>query len=222
MSLRCVVFDVDDTLYLERDYVKSGFAAVGAMLERDHRIRGFGDRAWARFVVGARRTIFDDVLGELGRDDISISSLVDAYRRHAPTIELLPDARACLRELCDKVELVAITDGPAESQRAKIRALGIEAWIPTCIVTAELGPDRSKPHPESFALAETRSACVGSECVYVADNPHKDFVGPKSRGWTTWRVRRPGGLHVDVPDRGDVDCEFTDLSEIPQLLERAL
>ena len=29
MNHLCVVFDIDDTLYLERDYVLSGFAAVG-------------------------------------------------------------------------------------------------------------------------------------------------------------------------------------------------
>ena len=28
MVIRSITFDVDDTLYLERDYVRSGFAAV--------------------------------------------------------------------------------------------------------------------------------------------------------------------------------------------------
>ena len=30
MMRRAVVFDIDDTLYLERDYVRSGFTAAGA------------------------------------------------------------------------------------------------------------------------------------------------------------------------------------------------
>ena len=33
MTVRCVAFDLDDTLYLERDYVRSGFWAVGRWIE---------------------------------------------------------------------------------------------------------------------------------------------------------------------------------------------
>jgi putative hydrolase of the HAD superfamily len=43
-AIRCVVFDVDDTLYLERDYVRSGFDSVGAWLQRDSGVVGFSDR----------------------------------------------------------------------------------------------------------------------------------------------------------------------------------
>ena len=40
----CVVFDVDDTLYLERDYVRSGFRAVGVWASRWLGLSGFAER----------------------------------------------------------------------------------------------------------------------------------------------------------------------------------
>ena len=50
----CVVFDIDDTLYLERDYVGSGFAAVGAWIEANLGFRSFSDRCWIAFRSGRR------------------------------------------------------------------------------------------------------------------------------------------------------------------------
>lgn len=219
MSLRCIVFDVDDTLYLERDYVRSGFNAVGAMLERERGIPDFAELAWAKFLNGARSTIFDEVLAELGIGGIATTELVDLYRAHQPSIELLEDARECLHALASVAALAVVTDGPGESQHAKIRALGLQQWIPHCIVTADLGPGHCKPEPAAFILAEEAAGCLGAQCAYIADNPHKDFIAPKARGWTTWRVRRPGGLHEGATDRGDVDREFSDMSGIAALVE---
>ena len=50
--IRCVAFDVDDTLYLERDYVRSGFRAVAERVRRDHGLEGFFEGAWDAFSSG--------------------------------------------------------------------------------------------------------------------------------------------------------------------------
>jgi len=56
-----VVFDLDDTLYLERDYVRSGFRAVDAWLA-SRGILGFFGEAWANFENGLRGKAFDRAL----------------------------------------------------------------------------------------------------------------------------------------------------------------
>ncbi|MGH9118455.1 MAG: HAD family hydrolase, partial [Acidimicrobiales bacterium] len=92
--MRVVVFDIDDTLYLERDYVRSGFAAVGALVGDRLGVPDFADRAWTAFLHGTRRTIFDDTLVACGLDpepDL-VGELVERYRTHEPAISLLPDA----------------------------------------------------------------------------------------------------------------------------------
>jgi len=55
------VLDIDDTLYLERDYVRSGFCAVGRWLAEHQNVEDFFERAWALFEAGARGNIFDTV-----------------------------------------------------------------------------------------------------------------------------------------------------------------
>jgi putative hydrolase of the HAD superfamily len=218
---RCVVFDLDDTLFLERDYVRSGFRAVDSWLEGRLAVQGFFDGAWRAFEDGARGTIFNRVLRELSVPDSTelVSQLVDVYRNHEPDIAMQADARPCLKDLRGRAHLGLITDGPATSQRAKARALEIGAWIPEVIFTEELGPGLSKPHPLAFELIQARIGCSGSHCTYVADNPAKDFKAPKKLGWNTVRVRRDEGLHALVESGPDVDFELGDLSGLVQLVD---
>jgi putative hydrolase of the HAD superfamily len=221
-----VVFDIDDTLYLERDYVRSGFTAVGELVRARFGVPDFAERAWAAFADGARRTVFDDVLAGYG---VSVTpgltgELVECYRNHEPSIDLLPDARAALDRLAadDTVAVAVVTDGPLASQHAKATALGLERWAELVVFTDELGPDWFKPSVQAFALVEERLEVAGGDYVYVADNPAKDFAGPKQLGWRTVRVRRPLGLHaaLDADDAtaSTIDAEWPDLEPLARFV----
>ncbi len=222
--LRCVVFDVDDTLYLERDYVRSGFRAVEAHLVAHHGVCGFFERAWRAFERGVRGHTFDEVLPVLGLDPTPrlVEELVAVYRGHAPAIALLPDARAALDAARGAGLAVAVvTDGPEPSQAAKVDALGLTRWADPIVLTARLGTGFGKPHPRAFELVEEESGCRGAACLYVADNPAKDFAGPKRLGWRTLRIRRPQGLHAAVRSGEDVDEEADSLAPLASSLRAA-
>lgn len=213
---RCVAFDIDDTLALERDYVRSGFRAA----ERELGLAGFAERCWAAFERGVRGTVFDETLAESGIDAApdTVARLVDVYRAHRPAIELLTDARCALDALAGRVALACVTDGPAVSQRAKSEALGLDRWIGTTVFTADLGDGLGKPHTRAFEIVQEATGCAPGACTYVADNPAKDFAGPKALGWRTVRVRRAEGLHHGAASGPDVDRELPDLTEIHTVL----
>ena len=212
-QIRCVVLDIDDTLYLERDYAASGFRAVGEHLGSER----FGPAAIAALKQGVRGTIFDVVLSDLGIEPGvgGIARLVSVYRQHRPEIELLGDARDCIERWAEATRLAVITDGPLESQKAKAQALSLATWCDPLIFTAELGAGRGKPHPAAFVAVEEQLGLEGSQCLYLADNPKKDFVTPDARGWTTVRIRRPGSLHEAVGSGSDVAWEFSSLRDLP-------
>ena len=216
-----VVFDIDDTLYLERDYVRSGFRAVGAWARRALGVPDLSDRAWAAFDDGVRGTIFNVALANCGVEVTPelIRQLVACYRDHVPDIKLLDDARACLDALDLEAGMVmaVVTDGPLASQQAKARSLGLATWSQNLIFTESLGVGLGKPHPRAFELVEQRLGVRGDRCVYVADNPAKDFVAPHQLGWTTIRVRRQQGLHFSAESGADIDHEAADLSDLRAL-----
>lgn len=193
----CFVLDLDDTLYPERDYVRGGFSCVDSLVADRLGVQGFGDACWRSFLRGDRGHIFDKLLQSRYSlvDTELVDSLVRAYRSHQPRIALHPDARRFL----DRARglgwpLALITDGPRQSQRAKIDALALQDTFWPLVVTAELGDGKSKPHPAAFELVQQ---ALGSDqrFVYIADNPHKDFLAPNRLGWTSIRIQRPNGLY---------------------------
>lgn len=225
-NMLCVAFDLDDTLYLERDYVRSGFEAVGQWVKTNLSAEGFGPRAWDLFERGRRGDIFDVALGEvnLPQDPKIVETLIKIYRGHAPRISLLNDAHCCLASLRHRAKLALISDGWAESQRLKIDALGIAHFFDLIVLTAELGDRLAKPHPAAFDWVQKQFHVEPNCCVYVADNTEKDFLGPKRRGWMTVRVRRSGGLHFSVEGSVErqADLETEDLSGLMVLIEGSL
>lgn len=215
----CVVFDIDDTLYFERDYVRSGFQAVGRWAAKWIQIEDFGERCWSRFTEGRRRSIFDEVLLESGRkaNPELVSALVEVYRTHTPSIALAPDASEALEAISRVASIAVISDGPAASQSRKAEALGLGSFAAPIILTEILGAEFHKPHPGAFELV---SQCrPASAYAYIADNPLKDFAAPKQLGWITVRVRRPGGLHY-AAEHSEImpDREMNDCSSLAELL----
>lgn len=200
--IRAVVFDLDDTLYPEREYAFSGFAAVAAAFQDR-----LGDPEEAAadmrrlFDTAHRRRVFNAVLASRGlpEDDRLIHGMIEAYRAHPPAISLYSDAEAALSRLRGLCKLGLITDGPAVMQRAKVEALALADRLDAVILTDELGPEFGKPHPRAFELAAHQLPAAPAECVYVADNVAKDFVAPNQLGWTTIHIQRPGGVHGGLP-----------------------
>jgi len=219
--LRVMVFDLDDTLYLERDYVRSGFIAVGEFVRRELGVARFYELAWSEFLRGARGSIFNSTLARLGvaPRPALIERLVELYRHHQPRIRLQADTLDCLARLPRSLKLALITDGHARSQRLKLQALGIAERFSPAIVTSELGPQCQKPHPLAFVTVQQVCGAAGAECLYVADNPAKDFVAPLHLGWRTIRIRRRDGLYAHRPDQAPVTAVIESLADLPDLVQ---
>jgi putative hydrolase of the HAD superfamily len=217
----CVAFDLDDTLYMERDYVSSGFSAVDEWCSQHLGLEGIQEQAQALFDQGRRDDIFDaalDCLG-VGRDTGTVAAMVRIYREHAPHIKLLPDAVECLARLQDRVYLGLLTDGNSVSQWAKIDALGLRRRFDTTVVTGDWGIDFYKPHVKGYRCLESQLVQCSSRFVYVADNPTKDFFAPHTLGWNTIRVRRPGGLHEHQECLAELArFEVPNLESVPDLV----
>ena len=214
-----IVLDLDDTLFPERDYVRSGFTAVDAEVRRAFGRSGFGEAAWALFESGRRGRLFDETLERLGlaADASTIESLVAVYRGHRPTIALFPDAERFVRSLAGRARAAIVSDGPLASQTQKVAGLGLERWFEPIVLTDRWGRPFWKPHERAFREIEAATGRTGAECVYVGDNPKKDFEAPRRLGWRTLRVRRPGGEHA-AADGGGADLECEDLDEGGRLL----
>lgn len=199
---RVVVFDLDDTLYLERDYARSGLAAAGQWVQAEFGLEGFFELAWHQFENGNRGRIFDTTLAALGRepDSGTIAAMIEVYRQHHPAIALTGDAEAWLGNVGPEVGLALISDGFLAAQSRKVEALGLAArGFAPIILTDTWGRDHWKPHARAFEEVEQHFGLPTARITYVADNPLKDFVTPRQRGWQTVQIKRPERIHHEGP-----------------------
>ncbi len=199
-----VVLDLDDTLILERDYVRSGFAAVGRALGVDHKEADLVESfLWSGFLSGRRGGAFDALFERFPhlRDRATVADCVRAYREHEPELSFIPGVAELLTGLRIRGWPVAvISDGALAGQEAKVRSLGLGRWAEPVILTDRWGRDYWKPHPRAFREVQTSLGLPPDRLVYVGDNPAKDFQAPHELGWYTVRLRRAGQLHVDLDD----------------------
>ena len=199
---RAWIFDLDDTLYLERDYVLSGFRAVDNWAQSSINISGFLPIAWDLFLSGVRGTTITRAFETLGRPLTvpETTTAVNIYRSHEPDIKLCPDASDLLDRLSQSGDRVGIiTDGPAASQRAKLRALKLDCRGYTTVITDDYGATWHKPNTLAFEHVQAKIGLEPRCFTYIADNPLKDFTAPRLLGWKTIRVVRSLGLYASLP-----------------------
>lgn len=211
----CLVFDLDDTLFFEQQYVLSGFRAVDHYLCGNRQLSGFFDIASALYQSGERGTIFNQYLEAKGlkHDKNFIFNLVNVYRSHEPQLTLFADAAWALSHFSKSHRLGLITDGYYITQKNKIKALGLADRFEAIVITDEWGSEYWKPHHRSYLVAQEKFGTAGADCIYVGDNPKKDFVTAKKMGWLTIQVNRKGGEYEQVA----VDKEFQADFEIQSL-----
>lgn len=183
MSLRIdrstfVVLDLDDTLYLEADYQKSGFRAVSQLCSEIYGVDPFDQLClWA---ADGEQDVFGKLCCSLELPASSKESFIWAYRLHKPSIKLskgTQDALAKLREFCSGVAI--LTDGRSVSQKLKLEALGL-LEMPHYI-SEEYG--ETKTDQGRFKLIQ--ASFQAKHYCYIGDNPAKDFLAPNELGWST-------------------------------------
>lgn len=209
------ILDLDDTLYLERDYVLSGFKAVDQWLQASRDITGFADCCWEIFERGVRGRVFDQAIVELGvsADTGLVAELVAVYREHQPRITLAADAREFLQHPPGGRLVGVLTGGSLAAQRRKVLSLGLANWTDCIVYAGSWGPDYDKPHSRGWVTVQNVLGLRPEELQYVGDNPLKDFETPLALGWNVIRVRRPGSEHHEVETPHGVD-EVVDLASL--------
>ena len=210
-KIKGVIFDLDDTLYSEKEYVRSGYHAVSEFLGG-----GFEDKLWNYYEE--QKPAIDELLKEIGQGDKK-ESILRIYRTHTPNIHLYPDAQEIIRKLkADGKRVGIITDGRPEGQRKKIAALGLD--VDDVIITDELGGIQfRKPCDIAFRILQTRWRLPASEMVYVADNPAKDFQAPRQLGMKCVWFRNKDGMYSNVVQDKQVEPNVSSLVELMKELE---
>lgn len=199
--VRAVIFDLDDTLYPEKTYVRSGYRSVARMLPQ---IDNCEQKLWDAFLRG--KPAIDTVLAEAGIADEDLKRrCLKTYREHEPEISLYDGAGEMLEQLREMgIKIGIITDGRPDGQRKKLEALGLYPLVDSVLITDELGSERfRKPNDIAFRIMQTRFGVPYDQMLYVGDNPTKDFQAPRQLGMRWIYFQNRDGLYSTEQFTGD-------------------
>jgi putative hydrolase of the HAD superfamily len=193
MPPAAILFDLDDTL-----------ADRAAALRRYARF--FAEDFGARLLPSLTRTIHETLIeiDDFGsraqaealcsalpwRTPVEPGVLFDHWAaRFGEAAVAFDDVDAVLAELQNRqIRMGLVTNGGAAMQRAKIAALGLERYMQTVVISAEV--DMRKPDPAIFRHALTQLGCDASEEVwFVGDHPDLDVRGAHEAGLQAFWVQ---------------------------------
>lgn len=174
-----VVFDLDDTLYKEVDYLKSAFREIAQVLEK-----GTGQKLYERMMslYRANKEVFGTIIEEYQVETKTKSDLIEMYRNHEPDIYLEDHIADKLKEIKrNGMATGLITDGRSHTQRNKLKSLGLQNYFDEVLISEEFGSE--KPDPGTFEYIQDK--LEGEGYIYIGDNIQKDFIAPNNLGWDT-------------------------------------
>lgn len=227
-GVRAVLFDLDDTLYPEHQFVDGGFQAVARFLAgRSGRSEeALAARLWELHVRDGRGRLFDTLIAELGlgddRDLVAACLLV--YRTHATRLAPFPGVEALLESLRRaNVRTGVVSDGNGAVQSRKLAGLGsVAERFDVVVLTDDLGPGHGKPSSTPFRVACRLLDVEPSATIYVGNDPRKDFAGARAAGLRTIRIGRlpdeGGASAIEVSAADDADLAVDSFSALATTL----
>lgn len=207
MSDICIVFDLDDTLYKEINYVKSAYRYIATVLSK----KGFhADEIYSCLLSSFSngKNAFEEINKKFNID-IPISKYLEWYRFHFPSIPPQKGLLEIMKLLrSHDIPIGIITDGRSITQRNKIKSLELDKFIndDNVIISEEFGSE--KPCLSNY-IYFSKKYLQAKKFIYVGDNPQKDFVTPNQMGWLTIGLMDNGeNIHTQYALGKDYDPQL--------------
>lgn len=214
-KLTVFVFDLDDTLFKEIDFLRSGFLSIlkaGNLIDEEDLIEEMID--WYH----QGKDVFADLIKAHPECGLAKLQMIDIYRNHRPEINLDSHASSFLDNLKNLDCYTAlITDGRAVTQKNKIRALGLNDFFDIVVISEETGSQ--KPEKHNFEIVQNRFDLPNF--IYFGDNYSKDFFAPNALGWQTVALK-DDGRNIHKGSRLNLKREFLPMVEISSFEEVSL
>jgi len=218
MRYKCILMDIDDTLF---DFIPGNQNAIAQLMDE----------------LGlASPTVFDEYQAinhecwkALERGEMDQATLhVERFRRFlsmknrsddpeavaARFAELLgqqviplPNAYETVEELSRHLPVILLTNGITVIQKARLAASPVRNWIEKMVISQEVGV--SKPDPRIFEIA--LGGINPKEALMIGDGTGSDIRGANNAGvdacWYNPKGKKlPDGLHVEYEIRDLLEC----------------
>lgn len=196
---KAIIFDLDDTLISEKEYIKSGFKEIAKYIKRRYNLNE--NDTFDKLIKLSNtdsRNVFNRMLEQekILYTELEIKELISIYRKHKPNIKFYDDVLPTIEKMKKLgIKVGIITDGYKETQKLKLEALDAYSIFDEIIITDDLGREYWKPNPKAFEIMSKNLNIEFNDMIYIGDNPEKDFYIGNIYPITTVRIIREDGVY---------------------------
>ena len=120
-------------------------------------------------------------LKEKYKPDLYVQKWVDDWAENFPDYQIpMEGVYKTLQKLHQYYALGILSNGDAQSQKKKIHALNMDAYVDAVLVTGEYGIH--KPDRRIFEIAAEKMGLPCNEIAYIGDTFHRDILGAMKAG----------------------------------------
>jgi putative hydrolase of the HAD superfamily len=171
------VFDLDDTLFFEIDYLKSAFKSIARNIEPKLYMKLY-NQMLSIYLSGGNT--FEKVISQYPNKKLNTDELLCDYRNHFPKIRLREGVLEMLLKIkANNGKIGIITNGRGTTQRNKIESLGLIQIIDEILISEEFGFEK----PNEAIYKHFMRINQKYQYYYFGDNLTNDFITAKRFGW---------------------------------------
>lgn len=180
--IKCVCFDLDNTLYPEASYYEACYTEIARSISPSECNYIKELMMEIRQTEGDSR-VFQRIIDICQLESEYLNKFIEIYRTHQADISLFPDVKAYFNSKNPRFKYGILTNGGEATQKNKINCLKVWDAFDFIIVTgAYLPREEWKPHKSAFGLIQRFTELKACECVYVGDSIKNDMLGAISAG----------------------------------------
>jgi len=193
-----IVFDLDDTLYNEIEYLKSAYRHIASLIDSENSLPLYRE-------MFAMYRNNENVFAYLSETyNVEKEYLINVYRNHIPELQLFEGIGELIKAIIEKQgKLAIITDGRVKTQMAKIEALGIKDFFSKIVISEAVGSEK----PAALNYKSVEAALPANKYYYIGDNVKKDFVTANAIGWQTIGLI-DNGLNIHNQSTKDIEDRY--------------
>jgi FMN phosphatase YigB (HAD superfamily) len=170
-----IMFDLDNTLFEETDYLFQGYEKIALYLSKKHQLSTFDIYKYLslNFKFDDRSNLFDNMLEEFNIPQFELPNILDILRTYTPyqKIQLYPELKQVLIEIKSKfVPFVIVTNGNVTQQQNKIKHIDWGNLKPLVYYANNCSP---KPSPQIYfdcILPRYRESIKKGKIFYIGDS----------------------------------------------------
>lgn len=212
--INLIVFDLDNTLYREADYLKNVLLEFSEYL--DILIQNLTsddiEQKINRRKKNVLKNLIDEFIGKKYSSIYNLNKIFKIYKYSQRKIFLYKDASEILPKLRNLgIKVSILTNGIEQVQKNKLALLNLEKMVDYVkIVEGE----NSKPNNVAFLSLMNGFGVTEKETMMIGDDPINDIVGARNIGIYTFRLKR--GFFKKV--FSNADYESKTLRDIAKLI----